>query len=1541
MCGETEAVKRCSRCKSTIYCSKECQWSHFGHHEKWCKTIASLQKIETEKIYKDKTVRQCQLDWKTQSKMIRLVGRKPMVNCHLDGKIFDMLWDTGSMICLVSRRWLKKHFPGKKIESVSDFLEREGVKELKLTAANATEIKLDGVVVVQFSLKEGEEGFAVPMLVTSENLAQPILGYNVIEDLILNGSLDNRVALQLALRGERGPVEIDSLAAVMEERANNPDFITNIKTSKTITVPAGRRVKVRCRVKAVGDDDEQTVYFQPKLVEGDDELIVSETVCNLKRGKTNYVVVDMINDTKRDKVVGRGTMVGTIHSVSAVIPMVRSVSVAGAGADGGAAKTEVEVNSVNTEIPVEDGSEHEPKWDLSHLEEDQRVMLEEVLKKRQAVFSKSESDIGNITDFHMPINLVDREPVTAAYRKIPPHLYQEVRNYIEDLETNGWIRESFSSYSSPIVCVRKKDGQLRMCVDYRALNAKTIPDSQPIPRIQDILDTLGGSKWFSTFDMSKAYHQGYIDEDSRHLTAFITPWTLYEWIRIPFGLRNAPPAFQRYINQVLRGYKGVICEPYLDDILAFSKDSFEDHVKVIDKILERLEEKGIKLRAEKCVFAKKEVRYLGRLVSEEGYRPDPADTKALEKFKEPPRNVGEVRSLLGFLNYYRCYVRDFSRKVKPLYDLLKGTGGAPKNGKKKGKMGKKQQPQDSKVAVVWTKEHQQILDSLVRYLQSPEVIAYPDFQLPFFIHCDASNHGLGAVLYQTQNDVDRVICYGSRTLSEAEKNYHLHSGKLEFLALKWAITERFADYLSYAPHFMVYTDNNPLTYVLTTAKLNAVGMRWINELADYNFTIKYRPGKENVDADSLSRRPMDITEYRNECSEVVPGISGLMSSMPPVKEELGSGLTAAVSVEMLSLNEPLEVAKVSRSELSRKQREDEVLGAVYRAVAAGRRPVKGEWSELSWESKILMKSFGKLEIKDGILLRRTAKYVQIVLPKEFHKLVFDELHVKLAHIGVEKVVDLAQQRFYWPRMATDIQNFIQKKCRCVANKAPNVKEKAQLVPIQATHPFQMVSIDYLHLDPCKGNFQYALMVTDHFTRFCQIYATKGRTSKEAADKIFNNFIMQFGWPERIHHDLGGEFNSKLFAELHRLTGIRASNTTPYHPMGDGQVERLNRTVINMLKTMSETAKKDWKKHLPKLAFAYNSCVNKSTGFSPFYLMFSRQSRLPIDDAFPEVEVASMKEKTHKEFVADWQKAMEEAVSLARANIDKSAEYNRTYYNKKAKAVELNEGDHVLMRNVEKGGTGKLRSFWEEQIFKVVEKRENLPVYKIQSLKNSADTRLIHRNMLMKVDQLPLDVFEDEEPGKAQKPKSQKVSNSKRVELQRVERVASNKGELAVEQQIDQESEEESEDGFVIYDQLEPQGMEAMPDLVDLTPMEQGMTDGDQGSGAGVEVEDGEVQPLDPDSEMPEPDIPTTENEDQEEPPAEAEPMQTTQTEEDQVPEQAERQEATEEEVQPETESETSEDQAEIERNSPKLVRAREQTKFFTYYSKGQPLWEGN
>ena len=1348
-CGfEGEEVKRCGQCKATSYCSVGCQMSHRGYHKTYCSAVSALEQLEREKLYQGFSVRQCQVDFRTKKKLIRLVGEKPVLSCNLGAKKTNVLWDTGSMVSLVDRRWVALNFPHAKILSVSDFLD----EKLEVKAANSTSMEIDGVVVLDFSLCDGGETISVPFVVTAQTLIEPILGYNVIEHLVLEGDADQRKQLGDSLGSKGNFVSVDALAAVIKEKAINRDFLTEVKSPRDVAVAPGCHLQVKCRVKAHSDDKEQSVYFAPLLSPDscEDRLVCTETVSKLRRGHTNHVVVDVMNLSGETKVLRKGAVLGSVHSVSAVMPMTKlfntgdeppnredSSKVTTASVSGVDAGVELE----DAEVNVKEGSEgRKSKWDLSHLDEEKRVKLEKVLLKVEDVFSKDETDIGDIKDFKMAINLVDDIPVNAAYRKVPPHLYAEVKNYVEDLRTNGWIRESYSSYSSPIVCVRKKDGQMRLCVDYRALNAKTIPDSQPIPRIQDILDSLGGSQWFSTLDMSKAYHQGYIDERFRHLTAFITPWALYEWIRIPFGLRNAPPGFQRFINRSLGDYKGEICEPYLDDMLAHSK-TFDQHVVDLEKILMRLKEHGVKLRADKCEFAKTEVRYLGRLVSGKGYRPDPKDTQALEKFRSPPSNIGELRSLLGFLGYFRCYVKDFSQKVKPLYDLLKGKV-TRKAGKGK-KVEKAGQQYNARERIEWGEVQQVVLDELIDHLMSPEVIAFPDFEKPFFINCDASNQGLGAVLYQQQEGVDRVISYASRTLSDAEKNYHLHSGKLEFLALKWAITERFADYLRWGRHqFKVFTDNNPLTYVLSSAKLNAVGMRWANDLADFNFSIHYKPGKTNVDADYLSRRPTDIAELKKSCTEKIDAqcLGEVMSGA----EYSGPVLSGAVVAKKLELKSEGELVSVSREELIAAQEKDEVVGPVYRAVVAGRRPCRKSWGELSNQSRVLLRSFGKLKLREGVLCRDTVNFKQIVLPECYHNLVYEELHQKLGHVGVEKVCDLAQRRFYWPRMAADIQNFIQKKCRCVVNKQPNVKEKAPLHPIAAQYPFEMLSIDFIELDKCKGGYKFGLVVVDHFTRFCQFYATKTKSSQAAAGKIFNEFILHWGFPSRIHHDQGGEFNSALFTELHRLAGIKASNTTPYYPQGDGQCERLNRTLVNMLKTLSAKEKGDWKAHLPKLAYAVNSTRNKTTGYSPHYLMFGREAVLPIDQVFHGVGGASAEiVKSHKKFVQDWEKSMTLAYEIARKNIDKSANYNKTHYDKRAKAVALQVGDQVLVQNMrEKKGKRKMRSYYEENIFKVIEVRQDVPVYKIQNIKKAKDVRVVHRNKLLKVDQLPVDVFED-------------------------------------------------------------------------------------------------------------------------------------------------------------------------------------------------------
>ena len=488
VCGSTEEVKRCGKCRMVSYCSKVCQISHHEHHRKCCSAIVDLKKLETEKMYRDLTVCQKRLDWKMESKLVKLVGEKPILTCLLDGKECDGLWDTGSMVSLVGRKWLQQKFPGIKVYSVSEFLE----EKLSVRAANSTVVEYDGVVLFNFNLKGvDDEGFWLPVLVANSDIQQPILGYNVIAHLMKNGSKQQQDALGVSLHGMGSSFEVSALATLLEEQAKDP-VLANIKSASSVTIPAGKRVLVKCRLKALTSDKEQTVYFSPNLTASDEDLTFSETVSQLRRGRTNYVTVDVMNLTTMERTLHKGRMMGCVQSVAAVIPMVKMFDTS--------KKRErvVETGAVESRIGSGESGEsgeagNVKEWDvsmvdLSHLSEEQQKMLREVLEEEKEVFAKSEEDIGDVAGLQMPIHLVDEVPVTAAYRKIPPNLYKEVKDYIDDLRANGWIRESYSAYSSPIVCVRKKDGGMRMCCDYRKLNAKTVPDAQPIPRIQDILD---------------------------------------------------------------------------------------------------------------------------------------------------------------------------------------------------------------------------------------------------------------------------------------------------------------------------------------------------------------------------------------------------------------------------------------------------------------------------------------------------------------------------------------------------------------------------------------------------------------------------------------------------------------------------------------------------------------------------------------------------------------------------------------------------------------------------------------------------------------------------------------------------------------------------------------------------------------------------------------------------------------------------------------------------------------------------------------------
>ena len=1076
-------------------------------------------------------------------------------------------------------------------------------------------------------------------------------------------------------------------------------------------------------------------------------MVCTEVIVRIPEKKIPYVPKPLTNTTNHTIYLDRHKVVGLLESVKTVYTAATSPY----RADG----EEVKVNEVTstahpTPKPGSSQEERPTSWDppvdLSHLTEVQQEAAKRMLREECQAFAFDSDDVGCIPSLKMHINLNDTNPVQKTYMSVPKPLHNEVKEYLQDLLNKGWIIPSHSPYSSPVVCVRKKDGTLRLCCDYRQLNHKSIPDRHPIPRIQDMLDTLGGSSWFSVLDQGKAYHQGFLDEESRPLTAFITPWGLYEWVRIPFGLSSAPAEFQRSMEHCLAGLRDTICLPYLDDNLVHSS-SFDEHLEHVRLVLQRYKKHGVKLTPKKCELFRSSVKFLGKVVTAEGYTMDPAEIAPVMALKEKiPATVGDLRQRLGFLSYYRSFIPNFSRVAHPLYSLLTAPDSEehppeqPNRGhKKSGKKKKGHLP--SRTPIQWTSVHQEVSNQLIDALTEPPILGYPDFTQPFVVHCDASQIGLGAVLYQRQQGKMRVIAYGSCTLSPAEKRYHLHSGKLEFLALKWAVCERFRDYLYHATSFVVYTDNNPLTYVLTSAKLNATGHRWVAELADYNFTIRYRPGRSNSDADGLSRMPLDMEEYMSHCSKEVSQdtISASMESVKVQRRALCLGI-GVVHISALSLVKDCETGQpLTPAQIRKAQEEDEQLSRVLWYKSQNKRPSRAEMKAEDPGVAILLKQWMKIQVdEDGVLRRTTGRGEQLVIPKVYQPLVFKELHQDMGHLGTERTLDLIRERFYWPQMHKDVEHFVTQVCECLKKKKPSKQTRAPLTPIQTTYPFELVSIDFLHLEKCKHGYEYILVVMDHFTRFAQAYATKNKSAKTVADKVFNDFALKFGFPTRLHHDLGREFDNNLMARLKDLSGIQGSHTTPYHPQGNGQVERFNRTLLSMLRTLEDKEKEDWKESLAKVIHAYNCTKSEATGYAPYHLIFGRSPRLPIDLLFNLKRDDA--HATYEDYVDRWKKTMQDAYQIAAKTANKETARGKAYYDQKVQGRDLQPGDRVLIRNcTPRGGPGKIQSYWESQVYRVKDRKGNdSTVYQISPENGIGRDRVVHRNLLLPCDYLPLE-----------------------------------------------------------------------------------------------------------------------------------------------------------------------------------------------------------
>ena len=565
---------------------------------------------------------------------------------------------------------------------------------------------------------------------------------------------------------------------------------------------------VLCEVRIRGNTrlSERDMYFSSEeMHQGCCRRVRAESgLVDLAGGRTR-VLIENIDDLRRTT-LKLGTVIGTV-----------STTIELAVAD---------LPPNRDQEPVEDLIS---KIALDELSEEEQIQARQMFRRQEGVFSRGDSDIGCAGVTKHKIELYDSAPIRMKPRRFSEPVAREIDKQCNELLRLDVIKPSRSPWSAPIVPIWKKDGTLRMCVDYRKLNNATKPDRFPVPNMTDMVFGLQGMTYFTTLDLVKGYYQVPLDPASTEYTAFSTPSNHYEFKRLSFGLKNAPAAFQREMQEILKGFDGKRVMVYLDDIMIMSR-SYREHLTLVEQVLATLRAYEIKIKPAKCSFFKQEAKYLGHVVSKDGLRKSDDYVKAVTSFPKP-QDVKQLRSFLGLVNFQRKFIKDCSIISKPLSGFL----GMP-----------------DRATIIWTPEMETAFDALREAMKEDLLLTYPDYQdsaTPMELATDACRYGAGACLSQNQGGEDRVIAYASTSFNRAQANYSVFEQELD--AIRWAV-KAFRSFLAGVP-FTLYTDHRPLVYMSNMSKINPRMMRTLNELAEFDFTIKYKPGKLNGVADALSR----------------------------------------------------------------------------------------------------------------------------------------------------------------------------------------------------------------------------------------------------------------------------------------------------------------------------------------------------------------------------------------------------------------------------------------------------------------------------------------------------------------------------------------------------------------------------------------------------------------------------------------------------------------------------------------------------------------
>ena len=976
-----------------------------------------------------------------------------------------------------------------------------------------------------------------------------------------------------------------------------------------------------------------------------------------------------------------------------------------------------------------------PLWEGTSpdMDEETRTQLFDLLLEYEDIFATGEFDLGNFNAVKHEIDTGNAHPIKLGLRRTPVHFVKEEDALLEDMLRAGVIRPSASSWAAAPVLVRRKDGKIRWCLDYRQLNACTRKDVYPLPLMTECTDSLDQNVWFSKLDANSAYWQIPVEEKSKEKTAFRTRQGLFEFNRLPFGLCNSPSTFSRAMGLVLQGLSWKTVLAFLDDLCVLGR-SAKEHLENLEEVFKRFRQFGLKLKPKKCQLFCKEVEFLGRKIGTNGVAMADHSIDTIKEWKKPG-SIKEVESFLGLANFHRIFIRDFAKIAEPLSRLLK---------KKKW---------------TWTQEQDEAFDMLKDRLLSAPVLAIPELEGEFLLDCDASGTAVAGELLQIQNGVEKVVAYGSFALTALQKTYC--TTRKELLAIV-RLTNHFRHYLL-GRQFKVRTDHRSLKWLMNFRHAEGQLARWLEELGRFHMEVVFRPGKEHTNADALSRRPREreclnllgavslrdlpcggckyCAKAENgwkEFEKLVDDVKELASKEQTLEDENrhpNEGVTLGVRKVCLPESEiQWEAKTISIRRLTRKtkgisnrggptppeqlsaavqpegstnqaalhssvmgdwkgeQEKDEDLRFLRKWLEDKKEPAEGDLMLANEAAKFYWVNRNMFFIMDGIIFFKHEHDLEVVVvPETMREDVLHACHgaASAGHPGRKRTQERVSSTYFWFRMSRDIRRFVEECIPCARNSLEGRKARFPCVGNQAGLPMEKVHMDFVGPLPRTpdGN-EFILVMLDSFTRWIECIPLACQTAEATAQAAVNELFSRMGYATQVVSDQGRNFESLLFSELCRIVEIRKSRTTSYRPSANGQVERANKVLGKALRCLVGKKQNDWDKYVPLIAAVMRASVNRMTGFSPNMMMLGREVRLPTGLWLP---AGPQETKSPVEHVEQLQTRMQEVHEMARNNLKCNLKVTKRRYDVKARVNKYEAGDPVWCLN--KAPKNKLCARW--------------------------------------------------------------------------------------------------------------------------------------------------------------------------------------------------------------------------------------------------------